>query len=48
MIWRRTRNEEDLEEYRRMKKGVKRMVRGARKRMNEEWILNITENFKDN
>ena len=36
MIWRRTRSEEDLEEYRRMKRMVKRMMREARKRVIEE------------
>ena len=36
MIWRRTKSEEDLEDYRRMKRVVKRMVRKARKRMSEE------------
>ena len=45
-IWRRTRSEEALEEYRRMKKVVKKMIREARKRVNEEWTFSITENFK--
>ena len=47
-IWRRSRSEEDLEEYRKMKRVVKRMVREARKRVNEEWTLSIAENFKEN
>ena len=37
LIWRRTRSEEDFDEYRRMKRVVKRMVREAKKRVNEEW-----------
>ena len=36
LIWRRRRGEEDLDEYRRVKRVVKRMVREARKRVNEE------------
>ena len=47
LIWRRTRSEEDLDEYKRMKMVVKRMVREAKKRVNEEWTLSITENFKE-
>ena len=47
MIWRRTRSEEDME-YRGMKRVVKRMVREARKRVNEEWTLSITDHFKEN
>ena len=47
MIWRRTGSEEDLEEYRRMKRVVKRMVKEVRKRVNKEWTLSITDNFKD-
>ena len=43
MVWRRRRSEEDLEEYRRMK----RMVREARKRVKEEWSLSIADNFKE-
>ena len=35
-----------MEEYRRMKKVVKKMIREARKRVNEEWTFSITENFK--
>ena len=37
LIWRRTRSEEDLDEYRKMKKVVKMMVREAKRRVNEEW-----------
>ena len=48
LIWRRTRSEEDLDEYKRMKMVVKRMVREAKKRVNEEWTLSIAENFKEN
>ena len=48
LIWRRTKSEEDLNEYRRMKRVVKRMVREAKKRVNEKWILSIAENFKEN
>ena len=33
---RRKRSEEDLDEYKRMKKMVKRMVHEAKKRVNEE------------
>ena len=40
-------SEEDLDEYRRMKTGVKRMVLEAKKRVNEEWTLSIAENFKE-
>ena len=35
MIWRRTRSEKDLEEYRRMKRVVKRMAQDARNRVND-------------
>ena len=42
--WRRSRSEEDLDEYKRMK----RMVREAKKRVNEEWTLSIAKNFKEN
>ena len=48
LIWRRTMSEEDLNEYRRMKRVVKRTVREAKKRLNEEWTLSITDNFKEN
>ena len=48
LIWSRTRSEEDLDEYRRMKRLVKRMIREAKKRVNEEWTLTIAENFKEN
>ena len=41
MLRRRTRSEEELDEYIRMKRVVKRMVRKAKKRMNEEWTLRI-------
>ena len=34
-----------MKEYKRMKR---EMVREAMKRVNEEWTLSITENFKDN
>ena len=37
-----------MDEYRRMKRLVKRMVREAKKRVNEEWTLSIAENFKEN
>ena len=37
LIWKRTRSEEDLHEYKRMKIVVKRMVREAKKRVNKEW-----------
>ena len=37
-----------MNEYRRMKRTVKRMVREAKKRVNEKWILSIAENFKEN
>ena len=40
LIWRRTRNEEDLDEYRRMKSVIKRMVR------EEERTYSIAENVK--
>ena len=36
LIWRRTRSEKDVDEYRRMKRVFKRMVREAKKRVNEE------------
>ena len=44
LIGRRTRSEEDLDEYRRMK----RMVREAKKRVNEEGTLSMVQNFKEN
>ena len=34
--WRRSRIEEDLDEYKRMKRLVKRIVREVKKRVNEE------------
>ena len=37
-----------MDEYRRVKGVVKRMVRGAKKRVNEEWTFSIAENFKEN
>ena len=37
-----------MEEYRIMKMVVKRMIREARKRANEEWTVSIAENFKEN
>ena len=39
MVWRRARNEEDLEKYWILKMVVKRMVLEMRKRVNEEWTL---------
>ena len=39
VVWKRTRREEDLEEHRRVKRVVKRMVRETRKKVNEEWTL---------
>ena len=36
------------EKYRRMKMTVKRMVRKERKRVHEEWNLNVAESFKEN
>ena len=45
LIWRRTRSEKNLEEYRRIKRGVKRMIREARKRVLS--TLSIAENFKE-
>ena len=47
MIRRRTRSEEELDEYTRMKRVVKRMIRKAKKRVNKEWTLSIAENFKE-
>ena len=41
LILRRTRSEEDLEKYERIKRVVKRMIRESRKRVNEEWTLSI-------
>ena len=41
-------SEEDLKKYRRMKRVVKRMLREARKRVNEKKIFSIAENFKEN
>ena len=43
-----TRSYEDLDEYRRMKRVVKRMVREAKKRVNEEWTFSTATNFKVN
>ena len=37
-----------MEGYRRMKRMVKRMVREAKKRVNEEWTSSIAYNFKEN
>ena len=37
-----------MDEYKRMKRIVKRMVGKAKKRVNEEWTLSIAENFKEN
>ena len=37
-----------MDEYRRMKMVVKRMVREAKERVNEELTLRIVENFKEN
>ena len=37
-----------MNEYRRMKRVIKRKVREPRKRVNEEWTLSIAENFKKN
>ena len=48
LICKRTWSEEDLEEYKIMKRAVKRKVREARKRVNEEWTLSIAKNFKEN
>ena len=39
---------EDLDEYRRMERMVKRMIREAKKKVNEEWTLSTAENFKEN
>ena len=47
LIW-NTWSEEDLDEYRRMKRVVKRMGREVKKRVNEEWTLSMAENFKEN
>ena len=47
LIWRRTRSEKDLDEYMRMKRVFKRMVREAKKRVNEEWTFSKAENFKE-
>ena len=41
-------DKEDLEEYRRKKRLVKKMVQDARKIINEEWTLGIVKNFKEN
>ena len=41
-------DKEDLEEYRRKKRLVKKMVQDARKIINEEWTLSIAKNFKEN
>ena len=40
LVWRGKRSEKDLEEYRKMKRMVKRV--------NLEWTLSIAENFKAN
>ena len=48
LIWRRTRSEEDLYEYRIMEMVVKKIEREAKKRVKEECTLNIAENFKVN
>ena len=37
-----------MNEYKRMKKVVKRMVQEGKKIVNEEWTLSIAENFKKN
>ena len=37
-----------MDEYKRMKMVVKRMVREAKKRVNEEWTVSIADNFKEN
>ena len=42
LVLRKTRSKEDLEEHRRMKRVVKRIVREARRRVNE------AQNFKEN
>ena len=47
-LWGQATREEDVEQHRRMKSVVKRMVQEARKRVKEEWTLNITKNFKGN
>ena len=44
LIWRRSRSEEGLDEYKRMK----RMLRKTKKTVNDEWTLSIAENFKEN
>ena len=38
MVWRRKRNEEDLEEHRRRKRVVKRKVRESRKNGPKVWV----------
>ena len=37
-----------MNEYKRMKMVIKRMVREVKKRVNEQWTLSIAENFKEN
>ena len=37
-----------MDEYKRKKRVVKRMVREAKKRVIEKWTLGIGENFKEN
>ena len=37
-----------MDEYGRMKRVIKRMLREVKKGVNEEWILSIAENFKEN
>ena len=39
---------EDLKEYRRMKMMGKKMVQEAKKRVNKEWTVSTTENYKEN
>ena len=41
MVWRRTRSEEDLAEYRGMKRAFKMMVQETRRGVDEEWTLSI-------
>ena len=42
------RREKDLEDRKKMRNAVKRMVREAKKRVNEECTLSIAQNFKEN
>ena len=37
---------EDLEKYERMKMVVKKIMREAKKKTNEEWKVSIADNFK--